>query len=129
MRKVFITLGLVGLVALTSPVLAACPNAASSVTIPLSGSATITMYDQLCDVLPGTGFTVQFSNSGGFPVNATSVPAVTADATGLHFTANGAAPGTTGTFYLKYSGNGDNTSISYLVGAPVTSVSVGTTTP
>lgn len=107
---------------------AACPNAANSVTIPLSGATLFTMYDQACDVLPGTGFTVQFTNSGGFPVNSTSVPAVTQDAAGLHFSANGAVPGATGTFYIKYS-NGLNETISYVVGAPVTGISGSTTTP
>lgn len=109
---------------------AACPNAAMSVTIPLSGTATVVEYDQGCNLLPASGFQVLSSTlSVATPLSATTMPAVTADAAGLHFSANGAAPGASGTFKLVYQPDGQTVTLAYVVGAAVTGVSLGTTTP
>lgn len=108
---------------------ATCPNASTSVTIPLSGAATVTMYDQNCNILPGTSFTVQETNSAGPQVNATTSPALSEVSGGLNFSANTAVAGSAGTFFIRFTPNGQSTSISWVVGAPVTSVSAGTTTP
>ncbi len=106
----------------------ACPNATSSVTIPLSGSTLVTMYDQSCNILPGSSLSALFTFSTG-PVNSTSAPSMTTDAAGLHFSANGAAPGAAGTFKITYTPNGQTFNLTYVVGAPVTAISAGTTTP
>ncbi len=107
---------------------AACLNASSSVTVPLSGSALVVMYDQACNVLLGTNFTMAFGGSGA-PVNGTSSPALNGDSAGLHLSANGAAPGSAGSFSIKYTPNGQLTTMTYVVGSPVTTISAGTTTP
>ncbi len=102
----------------------ACPNAATSVTIPLSGTAVVALYDQACNVLPGGSTVVTYQ---GQTLIATTQPALTKDAAGLHFSSNGSAPGASGTLVVTYAGQ--TTNLAFVIGAPVTSISLGTTTP
>ncbi len=127
MRKCLVGLVFGFLFVLQAPVLAACLNASPSVTIPLTGTATVTVYDQICDVLPATGSTVVIQ--GGIALNSTTTaPNVLADGTGLHFAANGAVPGFSGTFNVTYP-NGKVAPLTFVVGTPVTGISFGTTNP
>jgi hypothetical protein len=103
-----------------------CLNASATVTIPLSGSTPVTIYDQSCNPLPGTACQVTVS---GAPLGANTLPAVSGTAAGLSFSANGAAPGAAGTFTVKYLPNGQTTVMTFVVGGPVTSISAGTPTP
>jgi hypothetical protein len=57
------------------------------------------------------------------------MPAVVGSAGGLSFSANGAAPGMSGTMSIKYLPNGQTVNMTFVVGAPVTSISTGTATP
>lgn len=107
-----------------------CPNASITITIPLSGSVLLVKYDQNCNVLSGSNFKVFNGTSVSFPpVTASTSPAVSANAGGLNFSANGAPPGTAGTFTFQYVPNGLTDEVTYVVGAPVTAVSSGTTSP
>jgi hypothetical protein len=107
-----------------------CPNASTTITIPLTGSALLVKYDQNCNVLSGNSFKVFNGTSISFPlVTGATAPSVTPSAGGLNFTANGAPPGTTGTFTFQYMPNGLTDEVTYVVGAPVTAVSSGTSTP
>lgn len=129
MRKFLLSILLASAFGMAVCQAATCPNAATSVTIPLSGSALVTMYDQNCNALPGTSFTVQETSSIGAPVNTTSSPALSESSSGLNFSANTAVAGSAGTFYIKFTPNGQTTTITWVVGAPVTSITAGTTTP
>jgi hypothetical protein len=107
-----------------------CPNASTTITIPLTGSALLVKYDQNCNVLNGANFKVYNGTSISFPqVTSISAPAVAGGAGGLNFSANGAPPGTTGTFTCEYVPNGLTDTVTYIVGAPVTAISSGTSTP
>lgn len=106
-----------------------CPNASTTVTIPLSGSALVTIYDQFCNVLSGMNCSVLSINPNSGPVNSSTAPAVTMDAAGLHFSANGAVSGSVGTVRVTHIPSGQITNINYTVGASVTSISSGTATP
>lgn len=108
---------------------AACLNASTTVTIPLSGTATVVEYDQNCNVLPATSFTVQDGGNGGAQASVSSSPSMTADSSGTHFAANGATPGKSSIFTFTYTPNGKTFVMTYVVGAAVTSISGGTTTP
>jgi hypothetical protein len=110
---------------------AACPNAAMSVTIPLSGSASVAIYDQSCNVLGGP-YTV--ANGTGpsptYPAVTTSTsPAVQTVSGQLQFSANGALAGTNGHFYVCFTPANQCQTMTYSVGAPISSISFGTTTP
>ena len=117
-----------GLIFFINYAYAACPNAATSVTIPLSGEALVVPYDQSCNVLPGTGFTLQQQTPSLANWNAVTLPGFTGDASGLHMKANGASPGMSGTFKATYT-NGLTFIYSFVVGASVTSITAGTATP
>lgn len=107
-----------------------CLNAATSVTIPLSGQADVTVYDQSCNPLSGANCNVFNGTGVSFPaVTGTTAPAVAKDAAGLHFTVNGAAPGTAGTFTVQHVPSGKTMQMTYVVGAAITAISAGTTTP
>ncbi len=115
--------------ALASPAArAACPNASDSVTIPLSGSALVTICDQDGNLLPATGSAVQQQMPTLANWNAATAPGFTADMAGLHLSANGAVPGLAGTFKVTYPG-GQQNRMDFIVGAPVAAISFGTTTP
>ena len=103
-----------------------CPNASPSVTIPLSGTATVTVYDQSCVALSGPWQVI----GGATVLSATTSPSFVLGAGGvLQFAANGAPAGTAGNIKIVYSPNGMSANLAYTVGAPVTSLSFGTTTP
>lgn len=107
-----------------------CPNASTSVTIPLSGSALVVKYDQACNVLDGTKFQVFNGSNTAFPqLSASTSPAISLSLAGVSLSANGASVGTAGQLTFKFTPNGLTDTISYTVGAPVTSVSSGTSTP
>lgn len=105
---------------------AACPNASPTVTIPLSGTATVTVYDQSCNALAGPWQVI----NGTAVMSATTSPSFTLGAGGvLQFAANGATAGTAGNIKIVFSPNGTSATLAYTVGAPITSISFGTTTP
>ena len=107
-----------------------CPNAAGSVTVPLTGSASVTVYDQSCNPLAGPWNVFNGVINGSPQMSATTSPAVTTGAGGvLQFSANGAPAGSSGTFKVVFAPNGTSANLPYTVGAPVTSLSFGTTTP
>ncbi len=116
------------LAALTSCAADACPNATTSVSIPLSGTALVQMFDQSCNVLPGASFTATPLGSV-VALTSTSSPGVTGDAAGLHFAANGGVAGTTGSLTLRFTPANVSMTLTYVIGAPITAVSAGTTTP
>jgi hypothetical protein len=99
------------------------------VTIPVSGSASVTVYDQSCNALSGPFAVYNGSSSLGPPMNSGTSPAVTFSGGELQFSANGAPIGSTGTAHIVFSPNGQPVNITYTVGAPVTSISAGTLTP
>ncbi len=106
----------------------ACPNAATSVTIPLSGEAVVTVYDSVtCNPLAGP-FSVQIPGSSLGP---TTKPSVTIDGAGLlHFTDNGAPFGTRISATVQFlPDTSKSQSLAILVGGPVTSLNFGTTSP
>ncbi len=109
---------------------ALCPIQSATVTIPLSGEAIVVPYDQACNSPPAVNFVVWSDTSNvATPLTASTKPAVTADASGLHFTANGAAPGASKTVKISYTPNGLISNLTYVVGASVTAISFGTITP
>ncbi len=124
----FAPIVLLPLVLASSEALAACPNASTSVTIPLGGSALVTICDQDGNLLPATGSVVQQQMPALANWNNVTAPAFTADAVGIHLSANGAVPGLAGTFKVTYPG-GQQNRMDFIVGAPVTAISFGTTTP
>ncbi len=129
MRNVTASFGFLATLALLSSAgLCACPNAATSVTIPLSGAALVTICDQDGNLLPGTGSVVQQQMPTLANWNSVTAPGFTADAAGIHLIANGAVPGLAGTFKVTYPG-GQQNRMDFIVGAPVTAISFGTTTP
>jgi hypothetical protein len=121
---------LVALLGLTGLASAACPNAQTSVTIPLSGAAQVIVYDQGCNALAGP-FTFANGLSSSYPVlNGTTSPSVVTGPGGvLQVSANAAVTGTSGTLHVTFTPSGTGQNITYTVGAPVTAMSFGTTTP
>lgn len=108
---------------------AVCPNAQPSVTIPLSGIASVMVYDQGCNLLRGP-FSVTNGTNPSFPaVTGATAPAVSTVAGTLQFSANSAPAGLKGTFDICFNPAEQCVLMTYTVGAPVTAVSTGTTTP
>ncbi len=113
---------------------AACPNQSTTLTIPMSGEATMTFYettDALCTALAGPFTFVMGSGILAVPMNAATKPAVTVDAAGVaHFTANGAAFGTVLPLAVTFTPAGKVYNLtSMTVGGPVNSFVGGTTSP
>jgi hypothetical protein len=106
----------------------ACPNQSTTITIPYgSGTATEVPVDSAtCNPIDATQCRVQLTNGGGLTLSNTTTPAVSADAAGLHFSANGAAFGSSFVFFHTFLPNGKNWSMTATVGGPVTPI--GTTT-
>jgi hypothetical protein len=104
---------------------AACPNPLSTITIPLTGSVPVQICDQSGNPLAGP-YTVYNGVSTAFPIvtNSTS-PAVTTVSGSLQFTANTAPSGTAGTFDICFTPSQKCSTIPYIVGAPVTTISFG----
>lgn len=123
------TLLSIGLVIAAFSSQAACPNLANSVTIPLSGSANLTVCDQVGNTLPGPYTVNNGVNSGGALLSGTTTPSVVNSSGVLQFSANGAPTGTGGSFYVCYTPAAKCVTITYAVGAAVTGLTVGTTTP
>jgi hypothetical protein len=113
---------------------AACPNQAPTVTIPYpTGTATVSPVDATtCNALNPMNFTVGAVPAGVIanpsPLSATSSPALTADAAGLHFSANGAAFAAQYTLTFTYQPNAKSFTMTATVGGPATPVGT-TTTP
>ncbi len=108
----------------------ACPNAASTVTIPYpSGIVDVTVYDQACVPIIGTDIQVHTQATNGPLMNGSTVPSVTYDASGFHVSANGAARGLVESIYIVHVPSGKSTTMALTVGTPVSSISLGTTSP
>lgn len=105
-----------------------CLNASTTVTIPLTGQADVTIYDQVCSPLSAAGATAVQQTPAPANWNATTAPGFTGDATGLHFKSNGASSGLAGTVKVTHP-SGQFAILAFVVGAPVTAISFGTTTP
>ncbi len=108
---------------------ALCPNQSTTITIPLSGTASMVMYDQGCNPLLGTDLTVVNNLTFKTPFTLTTIPAVTVDAVGINFSANGAARGLVTPMFVIHVPSGKTYAISTTVGPAVTSILGGTTTP
>jgi hypothetical protein len=105
---------------------AACPNAAASLTIPVSGTIHVTTYDQNCNVLAPSQETLKLTGDGSVTPTSTPVMLVSIDATGWNVAAaTGAAVGTTGGFAVTYTPNGITGTLPFTIGAPVLSISFG----
>lgn len=104
-----------------------CPNQATTITIPFgSGAATEVPVDSTtCNPIDPTQCKVQFNNAAGLTLNASSVPALSIDAGGLHFSPNGAAFGATYQLFHTFLPNGKTWMMIGTIGGPVTPV--GTT--
>jgi hypothetical protein len=125
MRPLLIVLTYAALIGVAQ---AACPNQSSSVTIPVSGEALVTIYDSAtCNALGGP-FTIGIP--GSF-LSATTKPAFTIDSAGvIHFTANGAPFGTKLSGTLNFSPDLTKTMhLTIVVGGAVTGMVAGTSTP
>jgi hypothetical protein len=107
-----------------------CPNQSLTITIPYpTGPATDVPVDSVtCNPIDPTQCKVQLLNTGGITLGGSTVPALTADASGLHFSANGAAFGATFVLFHTFLPNGKTWATTATVGGPVTPVST-TTTP
>jgi hypothetical protein len=107
-----------------------CPNQATTITIPYpTGAATEVPVDSAtCNPIDPTQCKVQLGTSAGITLGATTVPALTEDSAGLHYSANGAAFGSRYVLFHTYLPNGLTWSTTATVGGPVTPVST-TVTP
>ncbi len=113
---------------------ATCPNQSATITVPMTGEATMTFYettDALCTPLVGPFTFVMGSGITAVPMNAATKPAVTVDAAGVaHLTANGAAFGTVLPLAVTFTPAGKVYNLtSMTVGGPVNSFVGGTTSP
>lgn len=121
------------ILAATASAQATCPNAQTSVTIFYpTGTADVVMVDQTtCNALNGADFKVYNGpNAGiGIQLTTTTKPAVTGDAAGLHFTANGAPFGLTFPLFLQHTPSGKSYTMTAVVGGVVQGVVGTTTTP
>ena len=105
-----------------------CPNQSTTVTIPYpTGTATVVPVDSVtCNPIDPTKVTVVAGPLG--TLGPTTSPAVTADASGLHFSANAAAFGTVVSMTLTFTPNAKFWTMTATVGGPVTPVGT-TSTP
>jgi hypothetical protein len=112
--------------ALPSLTHATCPNVRTTVTIPVTGAATIVPVNSAtCMPLDATQFVAGIPGSA---LGATSKPAFTADGAGIHLTANGLATGAKTVITFTYIPNNDTFVVTALVGQVVTPIAT-TTTP
>ncbi len=136
MRRLLAATALIALLSGPALAQAACPNASTTVTIPVfgSGPALVTVCDQLGNVLDATMASV--SPGQGLPVlTPTTSPSLVKDAAGLHLSAGGTATGSApplacgATGLLTITLAGKSTPLTYYICAQVTGISTGTTTP
>ena len=133
MRNVFATLSLVTILGTTAAsAQATCPNQSATVTIPYpTGTADVTVYSSPdCTALLGTDLKVyNGTNVLGAVLSTTTKPAVVQDAAGLHFSANSASYGSAVPLYIVHVPSGKAVQMTANVGAPITAVVGGTSTP
>ncbi len=109
---------------------ATCPSANSTVTIPLVGSANVTVYDQTCNILVGPFRVYNGNNTASPQMTNVTAPSMSVLGNGqLSFAANGAAAGTTSPALIVFAPSNVSAIINYTVGPPVVSLSFGTSTP